>query len=160
MKGYKNVIFELWNEPHGDDQAKQSWFNVTQRTIDAIRETGAQQLIVIQWDYASWINLDHPTGGSKLDWIWEANLNDPLGNLVYSTHLYRSYAHIQIDGDNAWNLTDIDLGFELMKYYDAANTYPLFVGEIGASLGYTGTELEHELTAFDNSLQLFEAVNF
>lgn len=47
LKGYPNVLFELWNEPGGNAT---TWFDVVQRCITAIRSTGATNLIVVQWE--------------------------------------------------------------------------------------------------------------
>lgn len=160
LKSYPNVIFELWNEPCGDNTAKQSWFVVAQECIDAIRATGAAQLIVFQWDMASWVNLSNPppTGqASTMDWVWQANLTDPLGNIVYSTHLYRCYNHIHYSMPTyvqAWNYSDVDVGLQYMGYYAVAAIHPLFVGEIGCST--TASDLNNELAFFDNALQLFD----
>jgi hypothetical protein len=162
LKNYSNVIFELWNEPHGDNTAKQSWFNVTQRTITAIRATGATQLIVVQWNYGVWVNLDFPppnNPGATMDWIWQANFTDPLGNLVYSTHMYRNggaFQHSKPTYWNAWNYSEIQQAFQYYKFPQVVASYPLIIGEIGADLAYTGDELQHELTAFDNCFKLFD----
>ena len=160
LKGYNNVIFELWNEPYGDysQTAKQSWFSVSQQCINAIRSTGATQLIVLQWNLGCAVNLNFPeTPLESLYWINEANINDPLGNIVYSTHLYRDYGHIHYSTPtryNVWELNDIDRGLSSMGYYDMASKYPLFIGEFGANVITTGTDLDHEYQFFDNALTL------
>jgi hypothetical protein len=46
LKDYPNVLFELWNEPDGDFN---DWMNASQRCINAIREEGATQIIIISW---------------------------------------------------------------------------------------------------------------
>lgn len=165
LKDYPNVIFELWNEPTGDDQAKQSWFNVSQRTINAIRATGAQNLIIFQWAMNNWVNLDFPppsNTASTMDWVWQANINDPTGNLVYSTHIYRTYGafhHSKPSYWRAWEYNEIQQAFQYFKFPEVTQSYPLIIGEIGANLAYTGTELDHELIAFNNSLTLFDEMN-
>ena len=162
LKDYPNVIFELWNEPYGNNNAMQSWFDVAQRCIDAIRSTGATQLIIFQWEMACWVNLDFPppnNSASTMDWVWQANLTDPLGNLVYSTHMYRCFGHFHHSIPsywNAWNYSEIQLAFQYYMFPEVTADYPLFIGEIGADMVYTGEELEHELKAFDNCLKLFE----
>jgi len=161
LKGYSNVIFELWNEPYGNSTAKESWFNVAQECIDTIRATGATQLIIFQWDMAAWVNLNFPEPDpGDLSWVKEGNLSDPLGNIVYSTHLYRCYNHIFYSIPTyvqAWNYTDVDRGLQYMGYYDVAATYPLFIGEIGVNLG--AASLSNELSFFNNSLSLFNQHN-
>lgn len=162
LKDYPNVIFELWNEPCGDDQAKQSWFNVSQRCIQTIRATGATQLIIFQWRMDCWVNLDYPppnNPASTMDWIWQANLTDPLGNVVYSTHIYRCYGafhHSTPSYWNAWEYDEILQAFKYMKFNETIQNYPLFIGEIGADVAYTEEELQHELLAWGNCLTLFE----
>ncbi|MEM2143740.1 MAG: cellulase family glycosylhydrolase [Candidatus Jordarchaeaceae archaeon] len=158
LKSYNNVIFELWNEPYGDQNAFQSWVSVSQQCINAIRAAGATQLIVFQWDMAAWVNLNFPNNANDLIWVYTAGLTDPLGNIVYSTHVYRFHNHIHYSLPTylqAWNYTDIDRAFQYMKYYEIAQNYPLFIGEIGAAMTYTGTELERELAFLNNSLSLF-----
>lgn len=159
LKGYPNVIFELWNEPYGNSTAKQSWFNVAQQTITAIRNTGATNLIVFQWDMAAWANLSFPNivPANITGWIEQANLSDPLGNIVYSTHLYRSYGHIQYTVPTyrqAWNLSDVDKGLQAMGYYSVAAVHPLFIGEIGCSM--SASDLSNETAFFNNALTLFD----
>jgi hypothetical protein len=161
LKSYTNVIFELWNEPEGDAQAKISWFGVMQRCIDAIRATGADQLIIPQWRTGCFVNLDFPppnNGASTMDWVWEANLTDSLGNLVYSTHLYRSggaFHHSLPTYWNAWNRSEIDTAFRYFRLYELAANHPVIVGEIGANIGFSGKELSNELEAFGVCLDLF-----
>lgn len=163
LKDYKNVVFELWNEPYGDATAKASWFSVVQKTISAIRSTGAQNLIVVQWDMAAFVNLNFPPGeggiDSSLSWVFQGNLNDPSGNLVYSTHLYRTYNHVHYSQPTtyqAYTFSDVDKALRYMKYYEVAEKYPLLIGEIGVNLAYTGTELSRDLEFFDNALTIFD----
>lgn len=76
LKSYPNVLFELWNEPHGDETAKASWGSVAQQCIEAIRSQGAQQIIIFQWKYGVWAGLAN--GGSEgVEWILDFNLTDP-----------------------------------------------------------------------------------
>jgi aryl-phospho-beta-D-glucosidase BglC (GH1 family) len=163
LKGYSNAIFELWNEPYGNSIAKQSWFNVAQECVNAVRSTGATQLIVFQWDMACWVDLSYPPpagSASTMDWVEQANLSDPLGNIVYSTHLYRTYNHITYSSPTrvqVWNYSDIDLGLQYMGYYAVAAAHPLFIGEIGAN--YAASDLSNELAFFNNALSLFNQHN-
>ncbi len=159
LKTYPNVIFELWNEPTGDTVAQQSWFSVAQQCISAIRAAGATQLVIFQWNAASWVNLNYPPpqfAASTLDWVYEANLSDPLGNIVYNTHLYRTYGHIHRSPqyEQVWNYSDVDLGMQLMGYYAVSSTYPLIVDEVGCN-NYA-TDPQNEVAFFDNALTLLE----
>lgn len=160
FKDNDNVIFEFWNEPYGSDEAETSWFNVTQQTIDAVRATGAENLIIFQWRMAQWVNLNYPNDSpNMMDWVIEADLNDTLDNIVYSTHFYRFHNHIHYSlptQHRAWNLSDCDAALEAMGYYEVIEQYPLFIGEIGAAMTYTGEDLEQEIAWFNNTLYLFE----
>ena len=167
LKDYPNVIFELWNEPHpSEEEAKGSWLNVAQRCIDAIREVGAEQIIIFQWGYGVYTNLPSG-GGSGVEWILDFPLTDPTGNLVYSTHIYRvylgtgkyPYAEEQEKwGDiRAYDYEEIKKAFQFMKIDWVGDTLnkPLFIGETGCDLAFTGVELEHELEAWNNTLAIF-----
>lgn len=159
LKSFPNVLFEIFNEPHGVD-AKEDFFNVTQQCINAIRATGAGQIIVVQWAYGIAVNLDYPDGipEGKLTWVEEYPLSDPLNNILYSTHYYRSFIH-RTDGGrvNVWTYDDIKLGLQytLVDYVLNNLSKPIIVGEIGANMWFTGEELERELAFFNNSLSIF-----
>jgi hypothetical protein len=155
FKSYPNVIFELWNEPVGNDVAKASWFSVAQSCITAIRTTGATNLIVFQWDYGNYWDLNN-NNGETFAWITQANLKDSTGNLVYSTHLYDAHTLRSggIGGSYAYTLSDINQSFIGMGYYSAAQSHPIIIGEIGCNLAWTGTDLTNEYTRFTNELNL------
>ncbi len=158
LKDYPNVIFELWNEPVGDYSAAayNSWVATAQQCINAIRATGAQNLIMFQWNYQGFVNLDWPSSLSDMGWIADANLSDSSGNLVYTTHLY--YNAVQRSGGIAnafgYSLSDVDAAFRLMGYYSAALRYPFWVGEVGCNVAFTGSDLTNEYTAYSNELAL------
>ena len=171
LKDYPNVIFELWNEPHyhpdyTDEIVFASWTSVAQRCIDAIRAAGVNQLIIFQWGYGVYANLDFG-GGAGLEWILEANLTDSTGNLVYSTHIYRIYSgcgvySIQESKDHwnssyAWDYNEIKRAFQIERIDWVGDTLnvPLIIGETGCDLAWTDTELEHELVAWNNTLTIF-----
>jgi hypothetical protein len=162
LKSYSNVIFEPWNEPLGDATAKSSWFTVTQKVINAIRATGAQNLIIAQWDTSASFDLDYGVI-SDMSWISQANYSDPAGNLVYSTHLY--YPNIIRRGTGnimnfyAYNYVDINLGFQQMGYYSTAQKYPFLIGEIGCDVAFSGNDLVDEYQAFTNQLSLLYQSN-
>ncbi len=168
LKDYPNVVFEIWNEPNGDGTAMTEFFGVQQQVINAIRATGAQNIIMAQWDFGSWINLDYiSSGGSTMDWINQANLNDPLNNLVYVTHIYREYgdtgiysnaASISKWGTNhAYDYNELVKAFQGEKLDWVLNTLnkPLFVTETGYNVEKTGAEANYENIAFDNTLKIF-----
>lgn len=169
LKSYPNVIFEVWNEPHGDSVAMTEYFGVIQQVINAIRATGAQQLIMVQWDYGSWVNLDYPppNDASTMDWITQANLTDPLNNLVYVTHIYREYGDTGIYSNStsitqhgssrAWEYSEIKRALQYEKIDWVQNTLnkPLFITETGANMDQTGSEYTREMTAWNNTLAIF-----
>jgi hypothetical protein len=157
LKNHPNAIFELWNEPAGDATAKTSWFNVAQQCITAIRGTGAQNIIIFQWGYGVYANLDY-NSGINLQWILDSPLSDPTGNLVYSTHMYRQWGAFQhwTGGVEtyAYSKTDIQQAFNFFKIPQVAALHPVIIGEIGCYNGLTSTEQQNEYTAYTNVLQL------
>jgi len=155
LKGYPNVIFELWNEPNGDDAAMNSWYNVMQLCINAIRSTGAIQPIICTSDMACWVNLNYPppqNDASTMDWIWSVNLADPLNNIIYSTHYYTTYGHIGLNGKHVYDYNNIKLGFTYFKFPEVLQNHPLFIGEFAANMD---TDVSNELVAFNNTLTIF-----
>jgi endoglucanase len=154
LKQYPNAIFELWNEPYGNQS---SWFSVAQQCITAIRGTGAQNLIIFQWDYGCYVNLNANTG-KNLQWVLDQPLNDPTGNLVYSTHIYRAWGAFQLYVNDvqtyAYNMADMQRAFNFFKLQQVATIHPLIIGEIGCYEDYTGTEAVHEKESFTNCLTL------
>jgi len=160
LKDYPNILFELWNEPLGD---KEIWFNTVQQCIIAIRSTGATNLIVVQWDYGLWANLNYPNVGSKMDWVQQYSLNDTTGNIVYSTHIYRdggvhysepSYVY-------CWTYDDMLKGLQICLVDYVINTLnkPILVGEIGPNMWRTGDELTKELAFYNNTLTILNEWN-
>lgn len=192
LKDYPNVIFELWNEPSfgSVDESQRmvafnSWSDTTQQCIDAVRATGARQLILVQWMAGCHINLDNPPpedptpnpdllvppplGQQTVDWAWNISANDPLGNIVYSTHMYRRWGafYRQVGGKEnriqLWEHDDVVTCLELMKLKKLAQIHPVIIGEIGCDIdlvldpswGRTDPDLQHELSAFDSALSVF-----
>jgi len=164
LKNYPNVLFELWNEPHGNETAKASWSQVAQQCIDAIRSTGAEQIIIFQWNYGVYAGLASSIG-EGVEWILDFNLDDPVGNIMYSTHVYRVYG-----GTGAWEhlaeekgtpygylYEDIKSAFQIERLDWVGDTLdkPLFIGESGCDLAWTESELQRELIAWNNTLRIF-----
>lgn len=162
LNGYSNVIFEIWNEPTGDATAMASFFNVSQYIITAMRNVGFSQPIVFQWDASSWVNLSFPpaayppsvTGSvSRMDWVYDANLNDTLNNIIYSTHGYRVYNafHYSVPSyTKCYNASDIALYTYYAMMDNVSASHPVLFGETGVNIGETGTELLHEEEAVRN----------
>jgi len=158
LKGYNNVIFELWNEPAGDAVARDTWFSAVQQCITSIRATEADQLILVHWGYSIWENFQFPGGGFTLSWIENYPLTDSLGNIAYSAHFYRGFQKQTVpEFIYAWEYDDMKYGFELclVDYILDTLNRPVIFGEIGANIWWTGEKLERELAAFSNSLLRF-----
>jgi hypothetical protein len=137
LKGYDNLLFEPYNEPHGDTTVEAEYFAMMQSLITAVRATGAQQPIVVQWDFNSWTNVQF-LNGSTLHWVYDYALNDPQNNLIISTHTYANCAHVAT-GNVITNVSDV---YASMGTYTAASLiervsqeFPLLIGEIGAADG-------------------------
>jgi len=158
LSSFPNVMFELFNEPHGNNAARDDWFRVTQLCIDAIRATGTDQIIIVQWGYGIWVNLSFPTDGAKMDWVEQYPLSDPSGNIVYSFHNYRGDFHRTIPTRvNTWEYDDIKLALQtcLVDYVLNTLNKPVLCGEIGANMWHTGEGLTQELAYFNNSLTIY-----
>lgn len=169
-KGHPNIIFDLFNEPHGNSTVEYVWLNQTvPKIISAIRSTGADQLILVQWDYGTYVNLDFPGDYGSVNWILtaEPNINDPLNNTAYQTHIYRQYGGLGLyslgdsiskwNSTNAWDYNEIKKTFqnELLGWVGDTIKKPLIIGETGATLGYSEPEQDHEMAGWNNSLSIF-----
>jgi len=150
-----NVLFELFNEPHGDEAAKKAWFAFCQKAIDAIRKE-SDNVIIVQWDYGCWVDLDFPppkNAASTMDWIAKFPLRGD--NLVYSTHLYRNsggggtFARKTIAGQRhpCWTREDLRRALNVAGIEQVVRELgkPLIVGELGAHMKQEGEELQREL---------------
>jgi hypothetical protein len=143
LKDLPNVIFEFANEPKGWS-AIDDYFVGVQEWIDAVRQEegdGIKHLLVVQWDTGVWCNMDYPPppwGDAQypddigtLQWITDYPLNDPAGNIVYSTHIYREGGAFG-DPQFLYKYNDVLLALQYQKVDWAAQNYPLFIGEVGA----------------------------
>jgi len=172
LKDYPNVIFSLWNEPVFLNMNVDDWFNAVQLSVTAIRATGAKNLIIIQWggigineSYGPAqgypIAVDAPTAAQDaLWWVAGKPITDPTGNLVYEFHNYRGGIHKFVNGTrvDVWETLDLNYGYYTCGLIDyVLNTLhkPVICGEIGPNMWQTGTELQHELDYYKNSLALF-----
>jgi hypothetical protein len=134
----------------------------------AVRATGAEQVLVVQWAYGIWINLNYPPappptpaepGSSQtMDWVLRYPLNDPLGNIVYSFHNYRGDFHRSSpEYVSVWEYDDVKsaLQYSWVDYILNTMNKPILVGEIGASMWESGEGLDQELAYFNNSLTIY-----
>ncbi|MGE5555122.1 MAG: cellulase family glycosylhydrolase [Methanocella sp.] len=88
LKDYPNVIFEAWNEPNlgsDVDPIPSSYMTYLKTMYNAIRGTGSNHLIMMQWRMG-WF----PNGyGNTLNWCKQiADAIPGATNLVYTTHFY------------------------------------------------------------------------
>jgi hypothetical protein len=166
LKNYSSVLFELWNEPGGNEA---EWFNVTQQCITRIRSVGAEQPINIM--YGTGVAYDW--GNKGFNWINENDYNmtyvntyplsDPLGNLIYSTHLYRfsffnssvSEAHLTQSGfQEVYSYSDMLYALNVTGVLGVAALHPLVVFE----MGYDNWAVDpaNELTWFNATLTILD----
>lgn len=167
---YPNYIYELYNEPHGNNTVRDFWKTTAQACIDGIRAAGLDNLIVMQWDYGTYQNLEFPGTGKTIgDWWDYMRWNDTESKLVASTHMYRKFdarALGQLNNDMVDYWGDIS-AFVLehinntMTFCDIWNdTYPVYVGELGIYTSYT-TERDQfkEKAALTELYRLFADYN-
>jgi len=91
FKSNPNTIFAIMNEPH--DMPTRLWANTAQAAIRAIRDTGAEQLVLVPgngWTGAhSWLESWYDTSDEKVsnaDAL--ANFTDPGNNFAFDMHQY------------------------------------------------------------------------
>ncbi len=87
FKDEPSVVFGLMNEPH--DIPSDAWLNAANAAIEAIRNTGAQQLVLVpgnHWTGAhSWMSSDN--------WATMLGVVDPSNNFAYEVHQYLDANH-------------------------------------------------------------------
>ena len=166
---YPNVLFELYNEPHGDAKAEAEWFDFCRQALPALRQY-TTNLVIVQWDYMCWVNLDYPppqSGASTLAWVERHPL--PQANLLYGTHLYRNSGGggpgtVHRSNPrlvNLWEPDEIRRGLELAQLPRVVHELkrPLLVTEIGAFMKAQGEDREHELLWFKHTLAILNSWN-
>ncbi|PZP63618.1 MAG: cellulase [Pseudoxanthomonas spadix] len=127
------VLFGLMNEPH--DIGANDWAAAAQAAIDAIRGTGAKNLILVPgtaWSGAhSWNNASAGRGVSNGDAL--AGLKDPANRLAFEAHQY-------LDRDSSGTKPecgdDPQIGARRLEGFTRwleANNKVGFLGEFGAS---------------------------
>ena len=153
LKAYPNVIFQLWNEPVGDGSTttESTWLNTVQLCINAIRGTGAINLVGVQWGYG----LGWSTAGfrSNLDWVTQYPLNDPLGNIVYNEHIYRNnFFNEYQNRAQLYSLNDMNQALTDDNVFSFNK--PLLISEIAASSTQASLDNGLEYAWFANTLSL------
>jgi len=136
LQNYPNVIYELYNEPSGDDSG---WSTVTQQVVDAIRARGDQTPIMVQCGYCgsfyAWFNTMYNKLSSRT-------------NIIYSNHIYLSDGSLPGNPTSYADLRDALMvapnnppGFGLGNVLN--HNVPVIIGEFG---GGTTTFYQNLLT--------------
>jgi endoglucanase len=126
--GNPNVVFNIMNEPHDFPVISDVWFLNIQDVMDAIRSTGADQLILVPNSRGS--DVDHwdtyaPNGGS-LDSVAALTITDGMNNYAFDMHAYQ---------DNPTSPTSyVDL-LTPVTNWATANGQRLFLSELGVMNG-------------------------
>jgi aryl-phospho-beta-D-glucosidase BglC (GH1 family) len=165
LGGLPNVLFEFFNEPHGDAKAQAEWLDFSQQAITALRAETSNPIIV-QWDYCSWVFLNagpRRLKGSTLAWIDHHPMQG--ANIIYGTHLYRHTGgppqspgmvnRFDSGMIRLWDRPDVDRALELIGFEHVLLDlhHPILVTEIGASVDEKPPEEEeHELAWYRNTL--------
>lgn len=129
---YPNVIFDLFNEARAD---KDAFFDACQGCIAAIRAK-CQNMILIQWGYAAWLNLSYPIPENRpenpINWVDDSRLQGV--NVGYTTHQYENHIH-RSPNANVWNYAesyeDTKLFYDLVYMPVINKGKVLILGEVG-----------------------------
>ncbi len=160
LKVYPNVIFEAWNEPSTGSNSNtipSGYVTYLTTMYDAIRATGATNLIMMQWQMG-W----EPNGwGSNLSWASQLNtaLLNPT-NVVYTTHFYY---YAPSDLTSYWNnpsqfegATSIENALQLLQGTMGVNA-PLVINEEGSCLG-SSSNVQNDYAWWKTLLQAQDAL--
>jgi hypothetical protein len=149
LKDHPNAIFEAWNEPQpGADNAPitSGYMQYLQTMYSAIRGTGSNHLIMMQW-HMGWF----PNGyGNDLSWAKQIATAIPTAtNLVYTTHLYY---HAPSDLSSYWKLDYAGLKAQLQAGIATMGiTAPLVINEEGSCLSAVANK-QNDYTWWQNVL--------
>jgi aryl-phospho-beta-D-glucosidase BglC (GH1 family) len=153
-KNSPNVLFELFNEPGGDFN---SWRNAAQSCLDAIRNTGAENIVLIDG-----FNLPSGGGANELlafngNWLQNETRTGYARNVIYTVHQYvtgyGASPPSTISALESWFRTK---GWDLPLTQAVA---PVLVGEFNVQHGdsrdanYDG---DTALAVFDNFMKVFD----
>ena len=132
--GNPDVVFNLMNEPHDFPVISDTWFLNIQTVIDAIRATGADQLILVPNSRGS--DVDHwdtyaPNGGS-LDSVAALTVTDSADNYAFDMHAYQDFP------DSPTSFVDL---LTPVTDWATANGKRLFLSELGVANGAPNGEL-------------------
>ena len=126
--GNKNLAFNIMNEPHDFPVASDTWFADIQTVIDAIRATGADQLILVPNSRGS--DVDHwssyaPNGG-PLDSVAALAITDSANNYAFDMHAYQ---------DQPSSPTSYKDSLTEVTAWARSNARRLFLSELGVADG-------------------------
>ena len=122
-----NVIFGLMNEPVGSTMTSTTWLASAQAAVNAIRATGATNLILVSSTY--W---EHAVNFVSLNATDMINITDPANNFSYEVHQYLDY-----DGSGTHpDFLSVPDSVATLSGFTAwllANNRTAFLGEIGVT---------------------------
>ncbi len=138
LKAYPNAIIEAWNEPsnpYSTNTVNPGFLQYQTIMYNAIRSTGATNLIMMQW-MDGW----YPNGWN-MDLSWATQIVNTLGgaptNLVFTTHFYwyapADLRSLWTNYQNFRGSTSIADAIAKAKASMGVN-YPLVVNEEGSSM--------------------------
>ena len=142
-----DVVYLLMNEPSGITAAE--WFKAAQAGTDAIREVGADNLIMVPgtiWSGASHWFDDQP-GGSNAEVM--AKIRDPLDRFVFEFHQYMD-EDFSGTHNTCPRLDRALLALETVSGWMRLNGFSGFLGEFGGTSSPDCLEAIAEIANFMN----------
>jgi hypothetical protein len=145
LKQYPNVIFDLWNEPDSPAN-KTAYFNYMIEAYEAIRATGCQNIILMQWRQGV-----VPNWQEEMTWIpdFQNQITAELGhaptNIVYSVHAYRYVWNHNWETSYGSLLAQLQSQNMIGCTRSGGVDVPVAIPEMGIGLDLTGTALNNEL---------------
>ncbi len=148
LKDYPNAIFDAWNEPNvgsDADMIPDGYMTYLQTMYNAVRSTGATNLIMMQW-HMGWF----PNGyGNNLSWAAQIDNAIHPTNIVYTTHFYY---YAPTDLTSYWATDYATLKAQLQTGIDSMGiNAPLVVNEEGSCLA-SSPDRQRDLTWWTNVL--------
>ena len=161
LKNYPTALFELWNEPNSISSSdEKAWFDTAQQCINRIRSTGATQPIIIQWGLGIGFDFQQNKDPesiffSDMTWLNSFPLTDRLGNLIFSTHLYRNQFYNSLNNNyQVYSYSDMLYALNITGLLSIASIHPVFIGEIGYN--NLATDLNNEAEWYNSTLAILD----
>lgn len=138
LKGYPNVLFEVWNEPHADiyagEGARADFFaNIVNPIVTNARNSGAKQPFV----------MDGNWGGINANDYVPYVAGIPDNNIALSFHLYSYFGHLGAWG-NPTDYNGLMNAFTASGVISASNTYPIYFAEMGITVGSASERVQYD----------------